>query len=588
MNFDDVPARVHPGRHHLVRLPGVVAIIRTDPGTDPDAARDLLERIQTSSRTAPTAPGRDLARQLSIWLSRFEETNGVAPGFGAISASENGVAIFLYGDISVTERVDDAELPPEDRVSLFGKDAAFTVDRLLPWPAGALQLIADDDADGELDIPEHAADVLASADGPMPAWAGFHRGVTPGGGLLFGPVTDHMSEPVVADVPAASGSHLAGPEVPVPSGPGSHGPVPGSSATLSSAAYDAEAMSDGEAMVAEPGSGERVAEDEPMVGGDAADGAPASAEPMAEAAGTSVPPPPAPSGAQVPPSPAGSAVPAPPSQRSVVPPPPSAGTPVVPPAPSAGTPVVPPAPSASPVPPPPSGAPVVPPPPSGAPVVPPPPSAGTPAAALAPPRLSELIQDGPAEPPRAPLPPAAPAPRQTAQQKAAEKAAGVKERPQDYVQGFRCSRKHLNDPRVSFCRVCGIRMDQMTGVLVEERRPPLGLLVLDVGATFVLDDNYVLGRNPESDAAVREGTLRPVRLDDTSGALSRVHAEIRLSGWDVVLIDRGSANGTYVAATDEQSWQRLAPNQHFVLTPGTHVRVGQRTFTFESSAARLR
>jgi hypothetical protein len=559
VNFDDVPARVHPGRHHLVRLPGVVAIIRTDPGTDPDAANELLERIQTSSRTAPTAPGRDLARQLSIWLSRFEETNGVAPGFGAISASENGVAIFLYGDISVTERVDDAELPPEDRVVLFGKDAAFTVDRLLPWPAGALQLIADDDADGELDIPEHAADALASADGPMPAWAGFHRGVTPGGGLLFGPVTDHMSEPVVADVPATSGSHLAGPDVPVPSGPGAHGPVPGSSATLSSAAYDAEAMSDGEAMEAGPGP---------------------------------VPPPPpsgvpVPSDAQVPP-PAGSAAPVPPSEGPVPPPPPSAGTPVVPPPPSAGTPVVPPppsagtpvvplAPSATPVPPPPSGAPVV-----------PPPSVGAPAAELAPPRLSERIQGGPAEPPRAPLPPAAPPPRQTAQQKAAERAAGVKERPQDYVQGFRCSRKHLNDPRVSFCRVCGIRMDQMTGVLVEERRPPLGLLVLDVGATFVLDDNYVLGRNPESDAAVREGTLRPVRLDDTSGALSRVHAEIRLSGWDVVLIDRGSANGTYVAATDEQSWQRLAPNQHFVLTPGTHVRVGQRTFTFESSAARLR
>ncbi|WP_154793922.1 FHA domain-containing protein [Occultella kanbiaonis] len=579
MNFDDVPARVHPGRHHLVRLPGVVAIIRTDPGTDPDAANDLLERIQTSSRTAPTAPGRDLARQLSIWLSRFEETNGVAPGFGAISASENGVAIFLYGDISVTERGADAATSPEDRVALFGKDAAFTVDRLLPWPAGALQLIADDDADGELDIPEHAADALASADGPMPAWAGFHRGVTPGGGLLFGPVTDHMSEPAVADVPAASGSHLAGPEVPVPSGPGAHGPVPGSSATLSSAAYDAEAMSDGEAMAAEPASGEAVA------GGEA----PADGEPMAEGAGGPPPPSGAPvsAGAQVPPPPAAGSVPAPPSVRSVPPPPPSVSS-VVPPAPSAGTPVVPPAPSAGTpvVPPPPSGTPV--PPPSGAPVVPPPPSAGTPAAALAPPRLSELIQDGPAEPPRAPLPPAAPAPRQTAQQRAAEKAAGVKERPQDYVQGFRCSRKHLNDPRVSFCRVCGIRMDQMTGVLVEERRPPLGLLVLDVGATFVLDDNYVLGRNPESDAAVREGTLRPVRLDDTSGALSRVHAEIRLSGWDVVLIDRGSANGTYVAATDEQSWQRLAPNQHFVLTPGTHVRVGQRTFTFESSAARLR
>ncbi|TDE90437.1 hypothetical protein EXU48_18500, partial [Occultella glacieicola] len=337
MNFDDVPARVHPGRHHLVRLPGVVAIIRTDPGTDPDAANDLLERIQTSSRTAPTAPGRDLARQLSIWLSRFEETNGVAPGFGAISASEDGVAIFLYGDVSVTERTGAADLPAEDRVALFGKDAAFTVDRLLPWPAGALQLIADDDADGELDIPENAADALAAAEGPMPDWAGFHRGVTPGGGVLLGPITAHMGDPV-APVPApSSASHLA--DVPVPSGPAPHAPVPGASATLVGSVYDAEAMSDGAAMAGEDVAGGATADDE--LADAMAHGGPhgeAMSDAEANSDGESM------AGADGPMAQAAAepASPASPSAGTpVVPPPPSAGTPVVPPAPSAGTPVTP-------------------------------------------------------------------------------------------------------------------------------------------------------------------------------------------------------------------------------------------------------
>jgi len=116
------------------------------------------------------------------------------------------------------------------------------------------------------------------------------------------------------------------------------------------------------------------------------------------------------------------------------------------------------------------------------------------------------------------------------------------------VLGYRCSRSHLNDPRVSFCAHCGIRMDQLTGVLVRGRRPPLGLVVLDTGSTFVLDDDYLLGRDPENDPEVREGRLRPLRLDDTSGTMSRAHLEIRLQGWDVAVVDRGSANGTYVAA----------------------------------------
>ncbi len=101
-------------------------------------------------------------------------------------------------------------------------------------------------------------------------------------------------------------------------------------------------------------------------------------------------------------------------------------------------------------------------------------------------------------------------------------------------------------------------------ILVDGRRPPLGLLVLDIGSTFVLDDNYLLGRNPEVDEAVIRSRLRPIRLDDDSGTLSRVHAEIRLEGWDVLLIDRGSANGTYIAGQRASragtGWRRNSPS----------------------------
>jgi pSer/pThr/pTyr-binding forkhead associated (FHA) protein len=76
--------------------------------------------------------------------------------------------------------------------------------------------------------------------------------------------------------------------------------------------------------------------------------------------------------------------------------------------------------------------------------------------------------------------------------------------------------------------------------------------------------------------------LRPIALDDPSGAMSRVHAEIRLDNWDVLLTDSGSSNGTFIAEPGMQVWSMLGPSQPFRLVPGTRVRLGQRIFTFET------
>ncbi|MGY4102953.1 FHA domain-containing protein [Nocardia sp. R16R-3T] len=149
------------------------------------------------------------------------------------------------------------------------------------------------------------------------------------------------------------------------------------------------------------------------------------------------------------------------------------------------------------------------------------------------------------------------------------------------VRGFMCSRQHLNDPRVSFCAVCGIRMDQLTCVLTEGVRPPLGLLMLDDGTSFVLDNDIVLGREPEHADAVRRGA-RPIRLPDSSGAMSRAHVEVRLVEWDVVVVDQGSANGTYIRMPGQPEWIRVMPNQSTTLAAGAQILLGGRILTFDS------
>jgi len=125
-------------------------------------------------------------------------------------------------------------------------------------------------------------------------------------------------------------------------------------------------------------------------------------------------------------------------------------------------------------------------------------------------------------------------------------------------------------------------MAELTGIITQGRRPPLGLLLFDNGATFVLDHDYLIGREPESDPQVRAGTLRPLLLADEGSGISRHHAEVRLHGWDVVLIDRGSANGTLVALRSAPQWRAVVPGQPIGLLPGMRISMGRRTLSFET------
>jgi hypothetical protein len=197
---------------------------------------------------------------------------------------------------------------------------------------------------------------------------------------------------------------------------------------------------------------------------------------------------------------------------------------------------------------------------------------------LVPPRRVERISGGaPEEPPRAPLEAGVPA-AVPGRPPASEET----EPDQSQAKGHLCSRGHLNDPRSHFCVLCGIRMNERTGEPVIGPRPPLGLLVFDDGTIYTVDAEYLIGRMPDVDERVRSGALRAIAIEDGSESLSRVHAEVRLDGWDVLLVDSESHNGTYLAGPEGQDWMALPPRKPQRLAPGTRVRLGARMFTFES------
>lgn len=151
-----------------------------------------------------------------------------------------------------------------------------------------------------------------------------------------------------------------------------------------------------------------------------------------------------------------------------------------------------------------------------------------------------------------------------------------------HVHGVICARGHFNDPNSPFCATCGISMVQQTHNLVEGPRPPLGVLVLDDGSTYVVDRDIVVGREPDTDEGVATGAVRGIALPDPERAISRVHARVTLREWDVLISDAGSANGTFVATRDATQWTPILPDTPVALTPGMHVLVGPRVLSFDS------
>jgi hypothetical protein len=150
------------------------------------------------------------------------------------------------------------------------------------------------------------------------------------------------------------------------------------------------------------------------------------------------------------------------------------------------------------------------------------------------------------------------------------------------ILGITCGNGHFNDPRVPYCTNCGMSMVNVPREPHVGVRPPLGVLVLDDGSTYPLDQGYVLGRRPELADVVSTGEHRALRMGDAEDSISRVHARVDIDGWDVLLTDTESTNGTYVWSESDRRWQPVHPNQPVPIMPGTWVRVGRRSLRYTS------
>lgn len=164
---------------------------------------------------------------------------------------------------------------------------------------------------------------------------------------------------------------------------------------------------------------------------------------------------------------------------------------------------------------------------------------------------------------------------------------------------LRCSNcQSSNPPGSIFCSACGaqliaadlttqnIRTDQVRATFndlhnsSEKNAPPSFLAADSWGSLHLMDNGQILPlstRNEYTLGRISEGQPVMPDIDLTAynayaNGVSRIHALIRRDGKRVIIMDLGSANGSYV------NGKRLTPNTERLLSHGDVVMLGKLKF----------
>jgi hypothetical protein len=147
------------------------------------------------------------------------------------------------------------------------------------------------------------------------------------------------------------------------------------------------------------------------------------------------------------------------------------------------------------------------------------------------------------------------------------------------VQAITCPRGHVNSPEAALCRICEDPLEPQEPIWLF--RPSLGLLRFSTGQVVELDRRVVVGRSPSVERVSGDELPQLVQVDSPDQDVSRSHAEVRLEGWRVLVVDLDSVNGTVVTAPGRPP-ERLNALEPYPLVPGAVVDLaGEVTFEYD-------
>lgn len=147
------------------------------------------------------------------------------------------------------------------------------------------------------------------------------------------------------------------------------------------------------------------------------------------------------------------------------------------------------------------------------------------------------------------------------------------------VHAVKCPVSHLNPPHADRCRVCGSPIEDQVHLTVP--RPVLGRCVFSDGQVVGLVSGLVVGRNPKLTGALAADVPVLVSVTSPSKEVSGTHAEVRIDGWQVLVVDRQSTNGTIVTLPDREP-MLIRAGEPVPVIPGTRVTLADEVwFTYE-------
>lgn len=134
-----------------------------------------------------------------------------------------------------------------------------------------------------------------------------------------------------------------------------------------------------------------------------------------------------------------------------------------------------------------------------------------------------------------------------------------------------CPLGHANPPTYARCAQCA---QPMLGDARQVRRPVLGQMRVSTGEVIDLDRSLIIGRQPSVARVHGDGMPKLVQVRSQAGDISRSHVEIRLEGWDVILVDLKATNGT-VLVREGQAPRRLGQGEQAMLLDGDIAELGE-------------
>jgi hypothetical protein len=147
-------------------------------------------------------------------------------------------------------------------------------------------------------------------------------------------------------------------------------------------------------------------------------------------------------------------------------------------------------------------------------------------------------------------------------------------RPAVRVRAIRCPAGHYNPQGgLADCRECGLPVEE--NQLPEEiDQPPLGVLRREgTSESWVLSEAVtVIGREPRASGE----SAAVIHTANASQNVSRIHAEVRLNGWHVEVVDR-STHGTQIVNPGGEP-VRLERDQPVRILPGARLVLANDVF----------